>query len=281
MEPDEGRRVIAPALVPAAARVRRVRRDTRDTFTLEVDVTPRPAFEPGQFCMLYALGVGEAPISLSGSPAPSRPLAFTIRRAGAVTRALGRLGRGAALGLRGPYGRPWPLDDARGRDLVVAAGGIGLAPLRAALHAVARARRDFGRVTVLYGARSPADLLFGSDLARWEARADVDVQVTVDHATREWTGRVGVVPALVPQLALDPGRTVVLMCGPEVMMRFTAKAFRERGVPDARIAVSLERHMQCAIGLCGHCQLGPTLVCRDGPVYSYERVRHLLEVREL
>jgi NAD(P)H-flavin reductase len=225
--------------------------------------------------------VGEAPISLSGNPAPARPLVFTIRAAGSVTRALGRLRRGDALGLRGPYGRPWPLDEARGGDLVVAAGGIGLAPLRAALHHVARARRAFGRVTVLYGARSPGDLLFGADLARWEARADIAVHVTVDHATREWTGRVGVVPALVPHLDLDVARTTVLMCGPEVMMRFTAKAFRERGVRDARLVVSLERHMQCAVGLCGHCQLGPTLVCRDGPVYPYERVRRLLEVREL
>jgi NAD(P)H-flavin reductase len=142
-------------------------------------------------------------------------------------------------------------------------------------------RRAFGRVTLLYGARTPADLLFAPDRGRWQGRAHVDVLVTVDHATRDWTGRVGVVPALVPGLALDVARTLVLMCGPEVMMRFTAKALQDRGVPDERIVVSLERNMQCAVGLCGHCQLGSTLICRDGPVYAYDRVRRLLAVREL
>lgn len=269
------------ALVPTPARVRRVRRDTRDTFTLEIDVELRSPVRPGQFCMLYAFGAGEVPISVSGGPESDRPLAFTIRETGAVSRALGRLRRGDALGVRGPYGRPWPLDDARGGDVVLVAGGIGLAPVRAALHAIALARPEFGRVTLLYGARGPADLLFGADLARWEARAGIDVRVTVDHGMRDWTGRVGVVPALVPHLDRDVTRALVLMCGPEVMMRFTAKALRDRGVPDARMFVSLERNMKCAVGLCGHCQLGPTLVCRDGPVYPYDRVRRLLEVREL
>jgi NAD(P)H-flavin reductase len=271
----------APALVPDTARVRRVRRETRDIVTLELDVDPRPAFRPGQFAMLYAFGIGEVPISFTGNPDPTRPIAFTIREAGAVTRALARLRRGDALGVRGPYGHPWPLDAAAGGDVVVVAGGIGMAPLRSALHAIAGRRRAFGRVTLLYGARTPADLLFAPDRGRWQGRAHVDVLVTVDHATRDWTGRVGVVPALVPGLALDVARTLVLMCGPEVMMRFTAKALQDRGVPDERIVVSLERNMQCAVGLCGHCQLGSTIICRDGPVYAYDRVRRLLAVREL
>jgi NAD(P)H-flavin reductase len=271
----------APALVPRPARVRRTRRETADTVTLELDVEPRPAFQPGQFAMLYVFGIGEVPISFSGSPHASRPIAFTIREAGAVTRALGRLRRGDTLGVRGPYGHPWPLHAAAGADVLVVAGGIGLAPLRSALLAIARRRRAFGCVTLLYGARTPGDLLFAADRSRWQRSGRIDVLVTVDHATRDWSGRVGVVPALVPELPLDVSRTRVLMCGPEVMMRFTAKALRDRGVPDAHLAVSLERNMQCAVGLCGHCQLGSTIICRDGPVYAYDRVRRMLEVREL
>ena len=256
-------------------------RDTEDTFTLELAVRPRPAFLPGQFAMVYVFGVGEVPISYSGSPDPREPIRHTTREVGAVTRAMGRLGGGAMLGVRGPYGRPWPLEEARGGDVVLIAGGIGLAPLRPALCALAARREEFGRVVLLYGARSPSDLLFGRDLQRWRSRSRIEVAVTVDRASRDWTGEVGVVPGLVARAPFDPGRTTALLCGPEVMMRFTADALRRRGVADGRIFVSLERNMKCAVGLCGRCQLGPDFVCKDGPVFSWDRAHRLLELREV
>ena len=273
----------APAhpLAPAPCRIRRVARETRDTFTLELDVAPPPAFRPGQFAMLYAFGVGEVPISYSGDPARSGVAVHTTREVGPVTRALGALRRGATLGCRGPYGTPWPLDDARGHDVVLVAGGIGLAPLRPAVYALAARRAEFGRVVVLYGTRGPADVLFARDLERWRRTADIDVQVTVDAGTPTWKGNVGVVTGLVPRATFDPSRTVALLCGPEVMMRFAAEALRARGVPSARIFVSLERNMKCAVGWCGHCQLGAAFVCRDGPVFGYDVAERLLAIREL
>jgi NAD(P)H-flavin reductase len=258
-----------------------VRRETHDTFSLELEVSPAPEFRPGQFAMLYAFGVGEVPISYSGESTRGGLVVHTTREVGPVTRALGRLRRGASVGCRGPYGRPWPLDDAGGRDVVLVAGGIGLAPLRVAVEEIARRRGDFGRVTLLYGARSPSDVLFARDLERWRSTAAIDVFVTVDAGTRTWKGNVGVVTALVPRAAFDPDRTLALLCGPEVMMRFAAEALRDRGVPAASISVSLERNMKCAVGWCGHCQLGASFVCKDGPVFSWDVAAGLLAVREL
>jgi len=271
----------AQPLVPTPCRIRRVLRETHDTFTLELDADPRPAFQPGQFAMLYVLGVGEVPMSYSGDPAAGRSIVHTTREVGPVTRAMARLRRGAVLGVRGPYGRPWPIAEAGGEDVVLVAGGIGLAPLRPAIHAIAARRGDFGRVVLLYGARSPADLLYRRDLDRWRTSTGIEVGVTVDRGTPTWAGNVGVVTGLIARAPFDPRRATALICGPEVMMRFAAEALRARGVPAARIWVSLERNMKCAVGLCGRCQLGPTFVCKDGPVFSYDRAERLLAVREL
>ena len=265
-------------------RIRRVARETSDTVTLEIDPPGDGAwtgFRPGQFDMLYMFGVGEAAISLSGDPACTGVLVHTVRAVGTVTEPLVRLRRGDTLGVRGPYGRPWPLDAARGRDVVIVAGGIGLAPLRPVLHEIAADRDAYGRVHLLYGARSPDDVLYHRDLARWSAAARIDVNVTVDHATRTWAGEVGVVTTLIPGAAFDPATAVAFLCGPEVMMRFTAAALRKRGIPTDRIFVSLERNMKCAVALCGRCQFGPSFVCREGPIFSYERVGGLLDVREV
>lgn len=273
----------APAhpLAPTPCRIRRVVRETRDTFSLEIDVAPPPAFRPGQFAMLYAFGVGEVPISYSGDPARRDAVVHTTREIGPVTRALGTLRRGAAVGCRGPYGTPWPIDDARGRDVVLVAGGIGLAPLRPAVHAIAARRAEFGRAVLLYGARGPAEVLYARDLERWGRTAGIDVHVTVDAGTRTWKGNVGVVTGLISRATVDPRRTTALLCGPEVMMRFAAEALRARGVPAARIWLSLERNMKCAVGWCGHCQLGAAFVCKDGPVFAYDVAERLLAVREL
>ena len=278
--------VIPPGLDgmrPSPFRVLRVRGETRDTFTLTL--APRDgvrfAFAPGQFNMLLAPGVGEVPISMSGKPGTVREIVHTIRAVGAVTRVLQQVRRGAELGLRGPFGTAWPVDAAAGGDVVLVAGGIGLAPLRPALYHVLAHRRSYGRVGVLIGARTPADLLFAREVEAWRGRFDLDVEVTVDRAGPDWFGPVGVVTTLIPHLHFDPARTTAFVCGPEIMMTFTVRELERRGVPSARVWVSLERSMKCAIGLCGHCQLGPLFVCRDGPVFRHDHVARLMAVREL
>jgi NAD(P)H-flavin reductase len=275
----------APERGPMTGRpylVSTVRQQTHDVVTVDVRPEQDPiAFQPGQFDMVYVYGVGEAAISISSDPATPGLLSHTIRAVGWVTRALNELQPGTTIGIRGPYGRPWPLEEAAGHDLVIVAGGIGLAPVRPAIVQALRQRERFGRVVLLVGARSPRDLVFRDDLERWDADRAIDVHVTVDSAVRGWTGRVGVVTKLIPRIPFDPENAVVLTCGPEVMMRFAAQALLARGVPPGRIHVTLERNMKCGVGTCGHCQLGPVFLCRDGPVFAWPEVAHLLEVREL
>jgi anaerobic sulfite reductase subunit B len=271
----------AGAFVPVPFRVGDRRQDTADTWTLALEpVGEGFAVAPGQFVMVWAFGVGEVPISVSGPPeTPGEPVVLTVRDVGAVTHKICSSEPGSVLGLRGPLGNSWPVEAAEGGDVVVVAGGIGLAPLRpVVLHALAR-RSRFGTVTVLYGARTPGDLLYTDELAAWGS--DLEVDVTVDAADTSWTGKVGVVPKLLEQAEFSPEAASAFVVGPEIMMHFTVEALRERGVPDERIFLSLERDMRCGVGLCGHCQLGPTLICRDGPVYSQAQVAGLMEVREL
>lgn len=273
-------------MAPAPYRVRRVVRDTHDTVTLELAAGEGTAFAPGQFNMLYVFGLGEVPISISGDPAKSGVLTHTVRAVGAVTRALRGLRRGGVVGLRGPFGSAWPLDQAAGRDVVVMAGGIGLAPLRPAVYHLLAHRDRYGRVVVLYGARTPADLLYTRELARWRGRFDVQIEVTVDAAPvpatagRAWRGHVGVAGTLLPLAEFEPSDAVALVCGPEVMMRFAIADLRHRGLAPEQIYLSMERNMRCAIGLCGHCQFGPAFVCKDGPVFRYDRLAPFLGVRE-
>jgi NAD(P)H-flavin reductase len=260
--------------------------DTGDTVTLELkhDAEPLPAFAPGQFAMLTAYGLGEVPISLSGVPDPQNGAALrlthTLRAVGAVTRALHAAAPGAVIGVRGPFGTSWDVGSAAGQDVVIVAGGIGLAPVRPVLQAVLADRSRYGNVVLLVGARTPADLLYPDELLGWGA-AGVQVAVTVDRPSVDWTGHVGVVPALIPTARFDPARSVAFVCGPEVMMRFTARALLDRGLPASRLRVSLERNMRCGVGWCGHCQLGPLLLCRDGPVVDYAVAEPLMKVREL
>ncbi|MBM2616418.1 FAD/NAD(P)-binding protein [Actinoplanes sp. LDG1-06] len=276
---------VTGAELPLPYRVIARHADTDDTVTLELayETAPLPAFAPGQFAMLTAYGIGEVPISLSGLPAPhetARRLTHTLRAVGAVTRALHAAGPGTVIGVRGPFGTTWDVPSAAGHDVVVVAGGIGLAPVRPIVQAVLAERDRYGEVVLLVGARTPADLLYRDDLDRWAA-AGVQVGVTVDRPAEGWNGHVGVVPALVASARFRPGRSVGFVCGPEVMMRFTARALTDRGVPASRVRVSLERNMRCGAGWCGHCQLGPLLLCRDGPVVDYARAEPLLDVREL
>ena len=269
------------AFVPTPFRVAERRQETVDTWTLTLEpLADGFAVGPGQFVMVYVFGVGEVPISVSGPPArPGEPLDLTVRAVGAVSGAICASEPGTVLGLRGPLGNTWPVEEAAGGDVVVVAGGIGLAPLRGAVLHALRNRDRYGAVSVLYGARTPGDLLYTDELVGWASQAAVEV--TVDAAAGDWLGRVGVVPRLVGRAEFRPEAVTALVCGPEVMLHFTVEALRERGVPDERIFLSLERDMRCGVGLCGHCQLGPTLICRDGPVYSQAQLGRLLEVREL
>lgn len=274
---------MGPSLVPDPYAIGGRRQETEDTWTLRLEPVSGAelSYEPGQFTMLYALGVGEVPISVSGDPAQAGGLVQTIRAVGAVTRRICALGEGEQLGVRGPFGRGWPIDAARGGDVVVVAGGVGLAPLRPAVYALLAERESFERVVLLYGGRMPEQLLFQDELEDWRQQGDIEVQTIVDAASADWHGRVGVVPSLVERCGLDGARTSALVCGPEIMMRFTAEALTDAGLPADRIALSVERNMRCAVGSCGHCQWGGSFACRDGPVFSWEEIMGRIAVREL
>ncbi len=267
--------------LPVPMRIASVTRELADVFTWVLEPPTPFAFQPGQFNMVYTHGVGEVPISISGNPAQPGRLVHTTREVGAVTRAMARLVPGDVAFVRGPYGTAWPVEEARGKDVLVVAGGLGLAPLRPAIEAVLGDRERYGRVQIIYGARSPADLLYRAEVAAWRGRFDVEVDVIVDRAGRDWHGPVGVVTRLVAEAELNAATTVALVCGPEVMMRFVLRELEGRGVPPAQVWVSLERSMKCGVGLCGHCQLGGHFVCKDGPVYRADHVLPLLYVREL
>jgi len=275
---------IAQPMLPQLFVVERVTRDLHDTASLYLK--PRnggamAAFLPGQFNMLYAYGVGEVAISLSGDPADTSTLVHTIRSVGRVTEALTRLGRGDVVGVRGPFGSSWPIDAAYGQDMVIVAGGVGLAPLRPAINAILTERSRFGRFVILYGARTHKDILYRRQLEQWSSRLDTYVDVTVDRASSDWYGNVGVVTKLIGHGGFDPDNTAAFVCGPETMMRFSVDALAAGGVSLEQIYVSIERNMRCAVGFCGHCQLGGQFVCRDGPVLRFDRIETLLAIREL
>ncbi len=261
-------------LTPSLWRVVGRRVETADVVTISLSPEDgRPSdFRHGQFNMLCAFGIGEVAISISSSPRASGPLEHSIRDVGPVTHALCNAPVGGVIGLRGPYGKGWETDDGLTEelsDVVVVAGGIGLAPLRGAVRdLVERQRRGEARLFVLIGARSPDQIVFAEDIDAWRA-AGVHVEISVDVAPAGWRGTVGVVTSLLPGLAFEPSRTLALVCGPEIMIRFTAQALVDRGLDPHHIRMALERNMQCGVGLCGHCQLGPLLLCRDGPVVPY------------
>ena len=282
----------ADPMLPRPYRVTRKARETSDTVTLSLEPQDEGAalvFLPGQFNMLYAFGIGEVPISISGDPGKlataraTRPLSHTIRAVGPVTRALCAAKRGDIIGVRGPYGTAWPMHRARGDDIVLIAGGIGLAPLRPAFYHILANRRAYGRVSLIYGARSPADLLFRKELERWRGQFGLEVEVTVDHAgpDDEWHGPVGVVTRLLSRIRFDALDATAMLCGPEVMMRFGVRELHRHGMPDDSIYLSMERNMKCAIGFCGHCQFGPTFVCKDGPVFRHDSIDRLLNIPEI
>lgn len=271
------------AMVPRPFRLVAKSQETPDTVTLVFeDPEGHPIeFAPGQFMMVYVFGIGEVPVSIAGNPHMNHELVHTVRAVGAVTDAICALEHGDVVGIRGPFGTSWPLDRATGRDLLVIAGGIGLAPLRPALLEALYRNSGYNRLALLYGARTPTDLLYRDDLLGWGGSEDLQVEVTVDRAGADWWGDVGLVTGLLPRVDFDPPSTSALVCGPEVMMRVVARDLRDRGVPPTHISLSIERNMKCAIGLCGHCQYGSDFICWNGPVGSFDRFEQRLRVREI
>lgn len=275
---------IPDVMVPSVATVAHLVKDTHDTFTLTLKSPANPplgSFAAGQFSMLYVFGVGELPISISGDPAETGKLVYTVRSVGKVTHALVTRRVGESVGIRGPFGAGWPLDAARGQDVLLIGGGIGLAPLRPAIYHILRHRGDYGRLIVLYGARSPRDLLYKKQLSAWNYVPETQVLTTVDYGGLSWRGNVGVVTTLFRHVRLQPNRTVAMLCGPEIMMRYVIRELLQRGIDDGRIHLSMERNMKCAVGFCGHCQLGPYFVCKDGPVFPYSLLKPWMDRYEL
>jgi NAD(P)H-flavin reductase len=269
-------------LFPQPFCIRKRRSETLDTFTLEIEPAKNNQafrFAAGQFNMLYVFGVGEIPISICSDPR-SKSLMHTTRAVGIVTEAMSKLRRGDILGVRGPFGSIWPIEQLDGRDVVVVAGGIGLAPLRGALHQLVRRRKKLGKLVFLYGARTPEDILYRRELELWWHRG-LQIEFTVDRALASWFGHVGVVTKLIQRAPFDPSNTVAMVCGPEVMMRYTVFELQKRGVDAANIFLSMERNMKCAIGFCGHCQFGPEFICKDGPILRFDRIANWFGIREL
>lgn len=268
---------------PARIVAHRVEVENIHTFTMElVDPGLRRAyrFAPGQFNMLYAYGVGEVPISIVSDPAEPTLLEHTISAAGRVTSVMARWKVGDIAGVRGPYGRGWPMDAARGRDVVVVTGGLGCAPVVGVIHYIFRRRDDYGTLHIMHGMRTPLHLLYRERFDEWRQHPRTRVYLTVDQPDKSWRYSVGVVTNLFDEVNTDPS-AIVMMCGPEVMMRYALRALGEKGVSDDNVYLSMERHMQCAIGLCGHCQFGPNFLCKDGPVFQYAAVKRLFGIENL
>jgi NAD(P)H-flavin reductase len=276
----------AAPMAPVMARIVEKSVESANTATYKLQLTDPHvasayAFLPGQFNMVYLFGVGEAAISISSDPDDHALLAHTIRHVGSVTFAINKLAIGDTVGVRGPFGSCWPLAACRGRDILMVAGGIGLAPLRPAIYQLLKHRADYGRLILLYGVRAPADMIFKQEVEEWTQRRDLQVLATVDYPDGKWSGPVGVVTSLLRRVRVDAARTSVFVCGPRVMNRAAAHAFLSHHVPEEHVFVSLERNMRCGIGQCGHCQYGPKFVCRDGPVFSYASIRDLFGKEEI
>ncbi len=268
-------------LIPAKGIVEEVIDEVPDVRTLIIRVEGEYKVpEPGQFNEIYVHGVGEAPISISDVYDDGR-IAHTIRAAGSVTQRMIDVSPGEVLGIRGPYGKGWPIDRLQGKNILIVAGGIGLAPLRPVIREIEKNRAKYGKLTLLYGARNPRLLLYKYEFSRYESVPNTEFLVTVDKPDAAWDGCVGVVTILLHRTEISPENTVALVCGPEIMMRFTVKELNKLGFRDNQIFLSLERRMRCGVGLCGHCQMGPYFVCKHGPVFPYWLIKKYFWVDEI
>jgi len=233
--------------------------------------------QPGQFVEVSLFGIGEAPISISSSPTKKGSFELAVRAVGNVTQAMHRMEKGAVLGIRGPFGKGFPVETLKGKDILFVAGGIGLVPLRSLINYVIDKRKDFGRVIVFFGAKTPSEQLFLGELAKWRTSKELEYLETVDRADAAWKGNVGVITKLFPKVTLDPQKTVAVIVGPPIMYRFAILEAQVKGIPDDQIIVSLERRMKCGVGKCGHCQINDIYVCQEGPVFTYARIKNLKE----
>ena len=265
--------------LPRLAEIVRVEKltETEKLFEVRLKDGSELGHKPGQFVMVSVFGVGEAPFSVCSSPTKKGSFELCIRAVGNVTNALHRLEPGAVIGIRGPFGNGFPLDVLRGKDILFVAGGLGLAPLRSLINYALDRREEFGRLIILYGCKTPSELLFRDELARWEKRDDVNFLVTVDRPDDSWDRHVGVITTLFPKITIDPERTMAVVVGPPVMYRFVALECIQKGIPESHIFMSLERHMKCGVGKCGHCQINGKYVCQDGPVFTLSQLRLLPE----
>lgn len=233
--------------------------------------------EPGQFVEVSLFGAGEAPISLASSPTRRGSFDICIRNVGKVTAVLHRLKEGDEVGIRGPFGKGFPIRSLEGNDLLIVAGGIGIVPLRSLIHYVIDNRREFGKVTIMLGCKTPQNILFGDEIEAWGQRLDINFSCTVDRADPDWKGNVGVITSLIPGVTLYPKHTYAVVVGPPIMYRFVIRELLAKKIPAHHIIVSLERHMKCGLGKCGHCQINNVYCCQDGPVFSYDKIRDLEE----
>jgi sulfhydrogenase subunit gamma (sulfur reductase) len=266
--------------LPVPARLADIRplTDHEKLFTVQLPAGVSLQHSPGQFVEVSLLGVGEAPISISSSPSRSNgAFELCIRRAGSLTNALHQLQPGDTLGIRGPFGHGFPIDRFRGKDLLFAPGGLGLAPLRSLINQVLDERGQFGRVIILYGARNPSELLFQEELALWADLEGVELHLTVDRPDSTWQGNVGVITTLFPKINIYAPNTVAITVGPPVMYRFVLAELLGMGIRESNIWLSLERRMKCGVGKCGHCQINSLYACLDGPAFSYAQIEHVVE----
>jgi len=265
--------------VPRPAKIVKARRltATEKFFELEFEDGSDLGHQPGQFVEVSILGYGEAPISVSSSPTKKGSFELCVRAAGSLTSAMHKLPEGSTVGIRGPFGKGFDTECLKGKDLLLIGGGIGLVPLRSLINYVLDNRSDYGNVTILYGAKSPDELLFLDELKAWEEDPAVDYRVTVDRGDETWQGHTGVITTLITDLQLDPDVTYAVVVGPPVMYKFVLLSLKSKDFHDDHIIVSLERRMKCGVGKCGHCQMNSVYVCQDGPVFNYAQIKDLPE----
>lgn len=271
-------------MIPEPFVIKKYQRESHDSFSIWLE--PKEAkkqlsFKTGQFNMLYVFGVGEVAISISGDPENQNAYVHTIKAVGSVTHVMKELKEGATIGVRGPFGSAWPsLESLKNKDILLVTGGLGMAPLRPVLYQIIKHRDQMGKLSLIFGAREPAGLIYKDELTELSEQKDFALTLTVDNKDANWQGCEGLVTKYISLQDFDPKNTVVMTCGPEIMMKCIASECEHLGVDPNNIYLSLERNMKCALGFCGHCQFGPEFICKDGPVFSYNKIRQFLEVKE-